>query len=62
MGKFFYFMKYRVLLREIFYLVIFIILENKMEFFFLIFLEMIYVFVCCLIYSLDYLKLLVNLL
>lgn len=60
MGKLFYFMKYRALSREIFHLVIFITSENKMEFFSLISLEMIHVFVCCLIYSLDYLKLPAN--
>lgn len=59
-GKLFYFMKYRALSREIFHLVIFITSENKMEFFSLISLEMIHVFVCCLIYSLDYLKLPAN--
>lgn len=60
MGKLFYFMKYRALSREIFHLVIFITSENKTEFFSLISLEMIHVFVCCLIYSLDYLKLPAN--
>lgn len=59
-GKLFYFMKYCALSRKIFYLVIFITSENKMEFFSLISLEMIHVFVRCLIYSLDYLKLPAN--
>lgn len=59
-GKLFYFMKYRALSRKIFHLVIFITSENKTEFFSLISLEMIHVFVCCLIYSLDYLKLPAN--
>lgn len=60
MGNLFYFKKYRALSREIFHLVIFITSENKTEFFSLISLEMIHVFVCCLIYSLDYLKLPAN--